>query len=74
MAVARIPKRNLPGGKIYLVRGFEGSPYIFGPVDSEPVAWLSIMWAYLEKGVAHTIVGRKQRRGTVLETVQPPKP
>lgn len=38
MAVARAPKRNFQGGKIYLVRGFEGSVYILGSVDSEPVA------------------------------------
>lgn len=38
MAVARVPKRNFQGGKIYLVRGFEGSVYILGSVDSEPVA------------------------------------
>lgn len=38
MAVARVPKRNFQGGKICLVRGFEGSVYILGSVDSEPVA------------------------------------
>lgn len=42
VAVARIPKRNLQEGKIYLVHGFEGLVYILGSVDSEPVAWLSI--------------------------------
>lgn len=42
VAVARIPERNLQGGKIYLVRGFEGLVYVLGSVDSEPLAWLSI--------------------------------
>lgn len=73
MAVARVPKRNFQGGKIYLVGGFEGSVYSLGSVDSEPMAWLSILWTDIEKGVAHTMVGRKQRRSTVLKTMQPPK-
>lgn len=67
VAVARIPERNLQGGKIYLVRGFEGLVYVLGSVDSEPEH-------HTEKGVAHTMVGRKPRRCMVLDTVQPPRP
>lgn len=65
VAVARVPKRDLQGGKIYLVRGFEGLVYVLGSVDSEH---------HTEKGAAHTMVGRKPRRCMVLDTVQPPKP